>query len=123
MPQLNFVNNLAAGAVDVNPLSGWTYEYLPWPAHVRILIGSVAPATPGQVTAAVYSGSECIQAKSHVSGGPPARAIVAGQLPTELDVPPIDFQAPAGDRVQLLLGNADAGTKYVQGTVILTPIR
>lgn len=118
MPQMSFVKSLATTDVDYNPLAGWTYEYLPFAAHVRVIASTVTPTAAGNVTWAIYSGSECIQDKSPV----PAGASAAGVMPSELNFPPVDFQAPAGDRIRLVFNTVDATARSIQGTVYINPL-
>lgn len=117
MPQMSFAKSLANTDVDWNPLSGWAYEFLPWPAHVRIIVNSVTPTALGNISWAVYSGSECIQDKSPVPAGG-----TAGVMPSELNYPPLDFQAPAGDRLRAIFNSVDATARAVQGTIFVTPL-
>jgi hypothetical protein len=117
MPQMSFAKSLANTDIDWNPLAGWTYEYLPFAAHVRVIVNSVTPTALGNITWAVYSGSECIQDKSPVAAGG-----TAGVMPSELNYPPLDFQAPAGDRIRLVFNSADGTARAVQGTVVIQPL-
>ena len=82
MPQLVFSTAMTANQLGLNPLSGWQYEFLPWPAHVILLVRSTT--TGNRMT--VYSGSETIQERSPVQGGG-----TAGVTPSELNTPAISF--------------------------------
>jgi len=113
MPQLNFSQALTANQLGFNPLSGWQYEYLPWPAHVLLLVRSSDNAE----RATVYSGSETIQERSNVQGGG-----VAGVTPSELNTPAIAWQAAAGDRLKVVIDNTGAGTPTVDGIIIVNPL-
>jgi hypothetical protein len=113
MPQLTFSTAMTANQLGLNPLSGWQYEYLPWPAAVILLVR----ATDNNERLTVYSGSETIQERSPVQGGG-----TAGVTPSELNTPAIAFQAAAGDRLKLVIDNTTAGTPTVDGVVIANPL-
>lgn len=112
MPQLNFSQALTANQLGFNPISGWQFEYLPWPAQIILLLRS----TDVNVRATVYSGSETIQERSPVQGGG-----TAGVTPSELNTPAISWIAAAGDRIKAVLDNTTAGTPTVDGIIIANP--
>src|SRR5260370_2377630 len=93
MHQLNS-SNAGNGARVVNVIAGWQYEYLPWPARIKLLIR----ATIVGVTLVVFSGSETIMEESPIQAGG-----TAGGTPAELTTPPIVVYAPGGDRLQFNL--------------------
>jgi hypothetical protein len=113
MPQLNWTQSLTANQLGFNPISGWQYEYLPWPAHVLILHRAVAVG----VNQTIYSGSETIQERSNVQSGG-----TAGVTPSELNTPAISFQAAAGDRLKVLTDNTTGGAINVDGIIIVNPL-
>ncbi len=113
MPQLNFSQALTANQLGFNPLSGWQYEYLPWPAHILLLLR--ATTVDGRVT--VYSGSETIQERSPIQAGG-----TAGVTPSELNTPAISWLAAAGDRLKAVIDNAGGGTPTVDGIIIANPV-
>lgn len=113
MPQLNFSQALTANQLGFNPISGWQYEYLPWPAHVILLVR----ATDVNERMTVYTGSETIQERSPVQGGG-----TAGTTPSELNTPAVSFQAAAGDRLKVVIDNTTAGTPTVDGIIIANPL-
>lgn len=113
MPQLNFSTAMVANQLGLNPASGWQYEYLPWPAHVLLLLRSTT--TGNRLT--LFSGSETIQERSPVQGGG-----TAGVTPSELNTPAISFQAAAGDRVKLVIDEVAGGTPTVDGIIIVNPL-
>jgi len=113
MPQFTFSQALTANQLGFNPLSGWQYEYLPWPASILILIR----ATDVNERLTIYSGSETIQERSPVQGGG-----TAGVTPTEFTTAPVSFQAAAGDRLKLVIDNTTAGTPTVDGLIIANPL-
>jgi hypothetical protein len=112
MPQLNFSQALTANQLGFNPVSGWQFEYLPWPAQVILLIR----ATDGNERVTVYSGSETIQERSPVQAGG-----TAGVIPSELNTPAISWIAAAGDRLKVVIDNTTAGTPTVDGIIIANP--
>lgn len=113
MAQLNFSQALTANQLGFNPLSGWQFEYLPWPAHVLLLVR--ASDVNERIT--VYSGSETIQERSPVQGGG-----TPGTTPSELNTPAITWRAAAGDRLKVVIDNTTAGTPTVDGIIIANPL-
>jgi hypothetical protein len=112
MPQLSFSQALTANQLGFNPLAGWQYEYLPWPAQIILLIR----ATDVNERMTVYSGSETIQERSPVQAGG-----VAGVTPSELNTPAVSFIAAAGDRLKVVIDNVAATTGTVDGLIIANP--
>src|SRR6516164_9190625 len=102
MPQFTFSQALTANQLGFNPVSGWQYEYLPWPAQVILLLRATGVAL---VNATVYSGSETIQERS-----PMQLNGTAGTTPSELNTPAISFLAAAGDRLKVVIDNTTAAT-------------
>ena len=113
MPQFTWSTAMTANQLGLNPLSGWQYEYLPWPAQVLLLVRSTT--TGSRIT--VFSGSETIQERTPVQGGG-----TAGVTPSEFNTPAISFQAAAGDRLKLVIDEVLAGTPTVDGIAIVNPI-
>jgi hypothetical protein len=113
MPTFVFSTAMTANQLGLNPLSGWQYEFLPWPAQVILLVR----ATDVNERMTVYSGSETIQERSPVQGGG-----VAGTTPSELNTPAVSWLAAAGDRLKLVIDNTTAGTPTVDGVIIANPI-
>ena len=114
MPQLVFSTAMTANQLGLNPITGWQYEYLPWPAAVLILIRATGTAL---VNLTVYSGSETIQERSPIQLNG-----TAGTTPSELNTPAISFMAAAGDRLKLVVDNTTAGTPTVDGLIIANPL-
>jgi len=112
MPQLVFSTLFTANQLGVNPISGWQYEYLPWPAQVILLVRSTT--TGSRIT--VYSGSETIQERSPVQAGG-----TIGVTPSELNTPAVSWLAAAGDRLKLVLDEVLGGTPTVDGLIIANP--
>ncbi len=113
MPQLNFSQALTANQLGFNPISGWQYEYLPWPAQILLLLR----ATDVNERVTVYSGSETIQERSPVQAGG-----TAGVTPSELNTPAIAWQGAAGDRIKVVIDNTAATTPTVDGVIIANPL-
>ena len=112
MPQFPFSTAMTANQLGLNPLSGWQYEYLPWPAQVILL----TRATATGVVMTVYSGSETIE-----EAGPVQAGGTAGVTPSELNTPATSFLAAPGDRLKLKIDNTTAGTPTVDGIIIANP--
>jgi len=113
MPMFRFSTAVAANTNGVNPLSGWQYEYLPWPASVILLMRTTAVG----VNATTYSGSETITERCQVQSGG-----TAGVTPSELNTPAEAWQAAAGDRLKVLLDNTTGGSLTVDGIIIVNPL-
>jgi hypothetical protein len=113
MPQLVFSTLFTANQLGVNPISGWQYEYLPWPANIILLVRSTT--TGSRIT--VYSGSETIQERSPVQAGG-----TIGVTPSELNTPAINWIAAAGDRIKLVIDEVSGGTPTVDGLIIANPL-
>lgn len=113
MPQFPFSTAMTANQLGLNPLSGWQYEYLPWPGNVILLVR--ATDTAERMT--IFSGSETIQERTPVQAGG-----TAGVTPSELNTPAVSFLAAGGDRLKLVIDNTGAGTPTVDGVIIVNPI-
>lgn len=112
MPNFNFSQALTANQLGFNPLSGWQYEFLPWPAVVLLLVRATGTTT--KIT--VYSGSETIQERTPIQGGG-----TAGTTPSELNTPAISWIAAAGDRLKLAIDETGGLTPTVDGIIIVNP--
>ncbi len=104
---------MTANQLGFNPLAGWQYEYLPWPANILLLVRSTT--TGNRLT--IYSGSETIQERTPVQGGG-----TSGVTPTEFTTAPVSFQAAAGDRLKLVIDEVLAGTPTVDGVIVANPL-
>ncbi len=113
MPQFVFSTLMTANQLGLNPLSGWQYEYVPWPAQVILLVRSTT--TGNRIT--IFSGSETIQERTPVQGGG-----TIGVTPSELNTPAVSWQAAAGDRLKLVIDEVLAGTPTVDGVIIINPL-
>jgi hypothetical protein len=118
MPQKSFSTSIATGAINANVLSGWQYEYLPWPARLKLLLRTPNPTTAGALhQATIFSGSETIQEESPVQAGG-----TAGVTPSELNTPPIVWDAPAGDRIKVQVRSTDSAALTVDGIIYAYPL-
>lgn len=113
MPQLVFSQALTANQLGFNPISGWQYEYLPWPARCMFLVR----ATDANERLTLYSGSETIQERSPVQAGG-----TGGVTPSELNTPAVAWLGAAGDRIKAVIDNTTAGTPTVDGVIIINPL-
>jgi len=113
MPQLRFSTLFTANQKGVNPIAGWQYEYVPWPAQVILLMRSTTAGNQ----ATIYSGSETIEERGPVQAGG-----TIGVTPAELNTPATSWQAAAGDRIKLLIDETLGGTPTVDGIIILNPL-
>ena len=111
MPSFTFTSAVGANATFL-PLTGWQYEYVPWAASIRLLIQSSVADSTIQVT----SGSETIQEFSPVSLQPAG----SSNIPAGLNISPISWRAPAGDRLKLNVRTVTAGT--VSGIIYINPL-
>ena len=121
MPSFTFLSPALTLGVAYNPLIGWQYEYLPFPAAVKLVVNSpqTTPATD-RVTLSITSGSEQIMEASPVQSTAVANL---GVLPAELNTPAHTWLSPAGDRLKLLFTMIAGTTDYVQGTIYVNPLR
>jgi len=113
MPNLIWSTALTANQLGQSPLSGWQFEYVPWPAYVRIY----QRATTNGVRATYFSGSQTIQQRSPVQGGG-----TAGVTPAPLNTPGVEFVAGPGDRLIIQNDEVLAGTPTVDGIIFVDPL-
>lgn len=115
MPQFPFSQALTANQKGFDPLASWQYRYLPWPAHVKLLMRTTGAA--GNVQQSVFSGSETIVQRSPMQVGG-----TAGVTPSELNTPPIEWVAGAGDVLLLQIDETAGVTPTVDGLIIVNPV-
>jgi len=113
MPLFTFhEQNVAAGAT-YEPLTGWQYERLPFPALVEIAFISDEIG----FLANVYSGSDTLAEEQPLSAGG-----TDGVLP-DFDKPMLEDLAAAGDKIKIRIRETQAsGTGDVMGWVRITQI-
>jgi len=112
MPSFTFSEAVVAGAT-FRPLTGWQYQYLPWPAEVTVLARAVAVGIVNTYT----SGSETIVEESPVQAGG-----TTGVIPSPLNTPVQGWQAAAGDLLKLSYRNTTVGTVNVEGIIEVMPM-
>jgi len=112
MASFTFSQDVLAGGTFL-PLTGWQYEYLPWPAEVTVLARSEGI---GQVNT-YTSGSETIVEESPVQAGG-----TIGVIPSPLNTPVQGWLAAAGDRLKLSYRNTTAGALFIDGIIEVTPL-
>lgn len=112
MPQFPFTASVAGGAT-YTPLTGWQYEYLPYPARVEVGINATAVG----VVATISSGSDVLQEESPVQAGG-----AAGVIPSPLNTPYLVDDAAAGDRMKISARNTTGGAITVNGIIKITPL-
>lgn len=112
MPTFNF-SILFVASTTRNPLTGWQYEYLPWPANITLLVRST---TAGNVIV-VTSGSETIVEESPVQAGG-----TIGVTPNPLNTSAYSWVGAAGDRLKASIREILAGTPTVDGVIEVTPL-
>lgn len=115
MPQLSFTQALTANQRGYNPLTGWQFERVPWPAAVKLLARTTGAA--GSVEITVYTGSQTIQERSPVQVGG-----TAGVIPSDLNTTPLTFTAGPGDRIKLAIDETAGATPTVDGVIIVEPL-
>lgn len=112
MPSFIFTSLVAAGAT-FNPLTGWQYQYLPWPAEVTVLARATAVAMVNVYT----SGSETIVEESPTQAGG-----TAGVTPSPLNTPTQGWHAAAGDLLKLNYRNTSGGAITIDGIIEVMPL-
>lgn len=112
MPSFSFTQSVAAGAT-FEPLVGWQYEYLPWPAETTVLARATAVAMVHTYT----SGSETIVEESPTQAGG-----TSGVTPSPLNTPIQGWMAAAGDRLKLRYRNTSVGAIIVDGIIEIVPL-
>lgn len=113
MPELTFSQALTANQVAFRPLQFWRYRRLPYPAQVTILVRATTVGTRFSVLAGT---TEIVQ-RSPVQGGG-----TAGVTPVPQTTPVLQFNADAGDEIDLAIDEVAAGTPTVDGWVNVEPL-
>lgn len=112
MPSLIFSQALTANGTHL-PLTGWQYEYLPWPAEVTVMSRS----TDVNIVQTYTSGSETIVEESPVQAGG-----TIGVTPAPLNTPVQGWHAAAGDRLKLTFRETAGGTPTIDGIIEVIPL-
>lgn len=112
MPSFIFTQLVLQGAT-FEPLTGWQYQYLPWPAEVSVM----SRATAVGVTQVHTSGSETIVEESPVQAGG-----TLGVTPSSLNTPVQGWHAAAGDLLKLRFRNTTGGDITVDGIIEVVPM-
>ena len=112
MPSFYFSTLMTANGV-AEPLTGWQYIYLPWPAEVQVLMRS----TLANVVQTISSGSETIVEESPVQAGG-----TIGVTPSALGTPVVGWHAAAGDLLKIRLRETAAGTPTIDGVIEVNPL-
>ena len=112
MPTFRFTELFVASTTR-QPLTGWQYEYLPWPAKVNVLVRST---TAGNVIV-ITSGSETIVEESPVQAGG-----TIGVTPSPLNTSADSWIGAAGDRLKISIREILAGTPTVDGVIEVEPL-
>jgi len=112
MPSFTFSEDVAANTT-FEPLTGWQYQYLPWPAEVTVLARAEDIAMVNTYT----SGSETIVEESPTQAGG-----TAGVIPSPLNTPVQGWLAAAGDLLKLRYRNTTAAAIQVDGIIEVQPL-
>lgn len=112
MPSFIFTQLVAAGAT-FNPLVGWQYQYLPWPAEVSVL----ARCTGLGMVNVYTSGSETIVEESPTQAGGSI-----GVTPSSLNTPVQGWHAAAGDLLKLNYRNTGGAGVTIDGIIEVVPL-
>jgi len=112
MPSFIYSQSVAAGAT-FEPLTGWQYQYLPWPAEVTVM----SRATLVTAVQTYTSGSETIVEESPVQAGG-----TAGVTPSPLNTPVQGWHAAAGDLLKLRFRNDNAAANVIDGIIEVVPL-
>jgi len=106
------VTSIAAGAANVNVLSGSAFEFIKWPSLVRFYtVGDAA----GELRVTIQSGSDVLMEESPIS-----RAARVPVVPDDLTVEDV---AEPGDRLKVAVRNTGAGANNLFWAVEVVPAR
>ena len=112
MPSFIFSQALTANGT-FEPLVGWQYQYLPWPAEVTVM----ARSTDVNIRQTFTSGSETIVEESPTQAGG-----TIGVTPSPLNTPVQGWHAAAGDLLKLRFREIAGGTPTVDGIIEVVPL-
>lgn len=111
MPLIRVRQSVAAGAT-VFPLQGNQYEFLPFPAQVEFAVISDNTG----ITATIFSGSDVLQQNG------PATQKAANAPPIYPDDFLLTDVAAPGERLSVVVTNANAAAVNVETAVKITPL-
>lgn len=107
MPLLTFGQAMTANGT-FDPLTGWQYEYLPWPASVEIAINA---AVTEEAVVTVSFGAETVMEESAV------QVVTLANQPPAFDQPQLVDVAAAGDRLKIRVREIAGNTGFVRGWI------
>jgi len=112
MPSFYFSELMVANG-SAQPLTGWQYVYLPWPAEVTILMRSTLVGAVQTIT----SGSETIVEESPIQAGG-----TIGVTPAPLNTPVVGWHAAAGDLLKINIRETAGTAPTVDGVIEVVPL-
>ena len=112
MPMMTFGQAMTANGT-FEPLVGWQYEYLPWPAQVEVAINA---AVTEEAVATVSFGAETVQEESAV------QVVTLANQPPAFDQPQLVDVAAAGDRLKIKVREIAGNTGFVRGWIRISSL-
>ena len=112
MPIMSGSVSVPANAT-LNPLTGMTYEILPFHAHVAIALNQQTGALGG-ILATVYSGTDLLSEEGAIS--------IQARAPVVPDDYYLEDDAAAQDRIKINLRNTTGGALVVAFAVRVSPL-
>jgi len=117
MPSLVWSRALTANQLGDEPLAAWQFERVPNAFSNGAMVKVLQKATTVGVRCTIYTGSTTIQQRSNVQ-----LLATAGQTPSPLNTPIIDFIGSPDDKIQILNDEVLAGTPTVDGIISIGPL-
>lgn len=117
MPSLIWSQALTANQLGFNPLVGWQFQRVPNAFFNGAYVVILQRATGLSVRTSIFTGSQNIQQRSPVQAGG-----TAGVTPSQLNTPPIDFQASPDDLLTILDDEVGGLTPTVDGIISIEPM-
>jgi len=117
MPSLIWSRALTANQLGDSPLAGWQFERVPAAFGNGAYCAVLQRATTTGVRATIFTGSQNIQQRSNVQAGG-----TAGNTPSPLNTPVIDWQATPDDLLAVLNDEVAGGTPTVDGIITIEPM-
>jgi len=112
MPLFNFSTAMTANGT-LDPLTGWQYEYLPFPAQVEVAFNA---AVTEEAVATVSFGAETVMEEA------PVQVVTVANQPPAYDQPQIVDVAAAGDRLKIRFREIAGNTGFVRGWIRITSL-